>query len=329
MNKEKRLRVALIWGGRGFENEVSTRGKNHILPILSEKYDVLSTFIDKNGDWFTDYGRVIPAEGGLYCPERGELFAIDCAIPLLHGDWGEDGVVQGALENAKIPYIGCDSPASALCRDKAIVKTVANSIGVPTLPHLLLLREEGVDFALRRAEESLCYPMFIKPCRLGSSVGASSAYDRDELINALKVAFDLCSRVIIEPCLTDKRELECGYYSAMRREIFSYPGEILLSGTYGYREKYVSPAGLSVRAEISTETADAIRDYSRRLVRALGVRDLSRIDYFLSGERIYFNEINTMPGFTDGSLYPRMMEASGVPESELFEGLIRTAQARA
>ena len=324
MSNDKRLRVALIWGGRGFESEVSKRGKDHVLPILCEKYDVLSTFIDKNGQWICNGRQVFIAEGG-FIDEGGRRISIDCAIPLLHGDYGEDGVVQGALENGKIPYIGCDTSASAICRDKSILKAVAEGLGIPTLPFVRLLSCEGIDFAVRQVEASLHYPIFIKPCRLGSSVGATAVRDRSELILALKFAFSLCDRAMAEPCLTVKRELECAYFCADGREIFGFPGEILLEGTYGYEEKYTRHTGLSVRADISDAIAHTIRDYSRRLTRALGIRDMSRIDFFLSGEELYFNEINTFPGFTEGSLYAKMIEAAGVPEAELFDRLIRRA----
>ena len=329
MEKERRPLVALLWGGRGHESEVSRRGKEHILPVLSEKYNILSTFIDKNGDWNTDFGKVFATSGGFYCIERQKFYAIDCAIPLLHGDFGEDGVVQGALENARIPYIGCDTSASAVCRDKSFVKTQAVWLGIPTLPHLLVFADEGVDFALRRAEGEIGYPAFVKPARLGSSVGASAAYNKFELTRALSSAFSLCERVIIEPCLECKRELECGYFSAGGRELYTHPGEILLGGTYGYKEKYLTDTRLSIRADLSREIADSIRDYSRSLVRALGIRDISRIDFFLSGERIYLNEINTLPGFTEGSLYAKMIEAEGIPLTELFGRLIDKAMARA
>lgn len=327
MNNKTRLRVALIWGGRGYESEVSRRGKDHILPILSEKYDILSTFIDKNGQWIWNGRKIFIADGG-FIDEDGGRIPVDCVIPLLHGDYGEDGVVQGALENFKIPYIGCDTSASAICRDKSILKAVAEGLGIPTLPFVRLLLCEGIDFAVRQVEASLDYPIFIKPCRLGSSVGATAARDRNELISALKSAFSLCDRVIAEPCLIEKRELECGYFAADGREIFSFPGEILLEGTYGYEEKYTHHTCLSVRADIPTALAHTIRDYSRRLTRALGIRDMSRIDFFLSGEKLYFNEINTFPGFTEASLYAKMIEAAGVTEAELFDRLIFTAIGR-
>ena len=327
---ERRIRVALIYGGRGRESEVSVRGKCHVLPLIDkDKYEIIPIFIDKDGRWLLDGREVYLHKGGFFSIESGEMTRVDCAIPLLHGDFGEDGCVQGALECACIPYVGCDVSAGAVCRNKAFVKAIARHLGLPTLPFVLILRDEGVDYALRRAEESFSYPRFIKPTSLGSSVGVGAANSRRQLISALTVAFTLSDRVIVEPCLTDKRELECGYFSTKSKELFTNPGEILYNGLYGYEEKYSSgDVGLAIRADISDRQAESIREYSRRLVRALGVRDLSRVDFFLSGEEIYFNEINTMPGFTDGSLYAKMIEACGIGEGRLFGLLIDNCVAR-
>ncbi len=324
MNNDKRTAVALIWGGRGRESEVSRRGREHILPLIDDNtYRVREVFIDGDGRWLMDGSEVFPYKRGFFCPDRGEKYEVDCAIPLLHGDFGEDGRVQGALECADIPYIGCDSLTGAVCRDKALVKMIAAELGLPTLPFLLILRDEGMEYAVRGAEERFGYPMFIKPTGLGSSVGVGVADSRRSLICALNVAFAMSDRVIIEPCLTDKRELECGYFSTKSKELFTNPGEILYNGLYGYNEKYLSDeVGLAIRADVCDRVREEAREYSRRLVRALGVRDLARIDFFLSGDRLYFNEINTMPGFTDGSLYAKMIEAEGICEGRLFSMLI-------
>lgn len=326
---EKRT-VALIYGGRGREWEVSVRGMRHVLPLIDrEKYEIIPIFIDKYGRWLIDEKEVCPHRGAFLCAESGEVTRVDCAIPLLHGDFGEDGRVQGALECADIPYVGCDVSAGAVCRDKAFVKMIAKGLGLPTLPFLLILRDEGIDYATRRAEDSFSYPMFIKPTSLGSSVGVGSAESRRELVSALTVAFTLSDRVIIEPCLTYKRELECGYFRVKGKELFTNPGEILYNGLYGYDEKYISgEVGLAIRADIPDGQRELIREYSRRLVRALGVRDIARVDFFLTEEKIYFNEINTMPGFTDGSLYARMIEAEGISEGRLFGLLIDSCIAR-
>ena len=329
MNNEERLCVALIFGGRGQESQVSVSGRGYVLPFIDrEKYTVLEIFIDKTGRWLGCGGELYPIRGG-FAGENGEFYPVRCAFPLLHGDFGEDGVVQGALECMDIPYVGCDVSAGAVCRDKSYVKIIADSLGIPTLPHLSLIRHEGVDFALRRVEERLGYPVFIKPARLGSSIGATMANDRGALYSALKLAFSLCDKAIAEPYLEVKRELECGYFSTKCKEIFTYPGEILLNGVYGYEEKYLSgDTRLAIRADVASAISQRIREYSRRLVRALGIRQLCRVDYFLSGDELYFNEINTMPGFTEGSLYPKMIEAAGFCPTELVNLLIEDCLAR-
>ena len=324
MKNERRLRVALIYGGRGRESEVSVRGKNHILPLFDEnKYSVLPIFIDKDGRWLIDGREAFPYRRGFCLPEINEIYEVDCAIPLLHGDFGEDGRVQGALDCVDIPYIGCDTLAGAICRDKVFVKTIAEKLSIPTLSFRLVLRSEGIDYAVRNLEENISYPMFVKPARLGSSVGVSAAETRRQLVSALTVAFTMAERVVVEPCLIHKRELECGYFSTKCKEIFTNPGEILYNGTYGYEEKYLSgDVSLSIRADLSDRVRECAREYSRRLVRTLGIRHLCRVDFFLSGDRLYFNEVNTMPGFTDGSLYAKMIEAEGIPQSRIFPMLI-------
>lgn len=322
-------RVMLIFGGRGHESEVSTRGAKHILPLIDrEKYQVLPIFIDKSGAWLTERGdEVYPARlggaSGLFL--GGKIIPIDCAFPLLHGDFGEDGVVQGALQNAGIAYVGCNAMTSGMARDKATVKSVAERLCIPTVRWISVYRSDGICRVVRMAESEIGYPMFIKPACLGSSVGASGAECREDLTSALERAFTLSDKLIIESRLGQKRELECAYFSALGREIITEPGEILIdSGFYDYDEKYSDKSCVSVkgRAELDEAVAGAIKSYSRALVRALGVRNLSRIDFFFSGERLYFNEINTMPGMTEGSLYPMMLGESGISPCEMVNSLI-------
>ena len=328
MEKE-RISVGMIYGGRGYEREVSILGYNNLVPHIDpQRYRITPIHIEESGLWRSGDKEVIPAPGGLYCPREQEKIKLDCAIPLLHGDHGEDGSVQGALECASIPYVGCDVMASAICRDKAILKAVASDADIPTLPHVLLLRDEGVDYAIRACEEMLRYPMFIKPTRLGSSIGAAAVSTRRELVSQITIGFTLCARLMAEPCLTEKREVECAYYSGGGREIITHPGEIRVSGTYGYEEKYRGGAEVVTRADIPEVTAELIRDYTRRLVRKCGIRDISRIDYLLRDGEIYLNEINTMPGMTAASLYPAMLEGAGIPTGKMLSGLIDSAVAR-
>ena len=193
MNENKKPTVALIFGGRGCEDRVSRRGRDHILPMIDKNtYSVREVFIDKDGRWLLDgVCEVFPFKGGFFSPKRNEMTPVDCAIPLLHGDFGEDGRVQGALDCADIPYIGCDSRVGALCRDKAVVKMIAATLDIPALPFLLLLRNEGMDYAVRRVEENLTYPVIIKPTALGSSVGVARVDKRENLRDELEKLFVL------------------------------------------------------------------------------------------------------------------------------------------
>ena len=316
--------VALIYGGRGYESDVSVRGAEWIMPFIDRrKYRMLSIFIDKDGRWLSGGGEATPAylNGVSGILLRGEMIPISCAIPLLHGDFGEDGIVQGALENAKIPYIGCKTCAGAICIDKALTKTIATRLGIPTLPWVTADCENDA----LEAEKALKYPLFIKPCSLGSSVGVSKATNRDELLLGVRTALEMDNRVIIEKALSRPRELECGYYKANCKEIFTNPGEIICkSEFYDYDKKYISTNDVSVlpTAHIDEETQGRIKNYSLLLVKAIGVRQLCRLDFFLCDEGLYFNEINTMPGFTPDSLYHKMLSASGIEPKELVESLI-------
>ena len=316
--------VMLIYGGRGLEREVSILGAQHLLPRIRGDFRPLPVLIDKDGRWLNEGKELLLCRGGVL--KDGEFIKTDCAIPLLHGDYGEDGRVQGALDCASIPYVGCDGVVGAICRNKYIVKAVADRLSVPTLPCLLAVRGEDTDGIANECERKIGYPLFLKPTSLGSSVGASQVRSREELKEALSLAFTLTDRVIVEPLLADKRELECGYLRIKGKDLFTKCGEILCEGFYDYQKKYAADgADTSVVAKLTRAAQDKIRDYSAALVRGLGVRDIARIDYFLSGDKIYFNEINTMPGMTESSLYPKMIEASGVSLDQMTEGLIRGA----
>ena len=305
------MTIALIYGGEGYEHSVSMLGFQHLFPILEKNYRLLPIFIDTCGEFWLENKRVFPTYGG-FADSDGEVYRVDCAFPLLHGDMGEDGVVQSALTLAKIPFIGCTPTVGALCRDKFTVKAVATSLGIPTLPARLISRDDEIAL-----------PCFIKPSGLGSSIGAGAARNMGELKTALENAFRYTDRVIIEPLLESKRELECGYFSVKGKEIFTNAGEILSNdGFYDYDSKYGGGTKTATVADVSPEINRKIKEYSARLVSALGVRHISRIDFFLSGEDIYFNEINTMPGFTAESLYPRMLAEYGIDIPKMVEMLI-------
>lgn len=321
-----RRTLALIYGGIGAEREVSISGMRFVLPLIDkEKYNILPVLIDTDSRWLINDDEVTLTPGGFIY--RDEFVPIDVAFPLLHGDYGEDGVVQGALDNALIPYVGCDTVSGGAARDKAVMKEVAASLDIPTLPWRLILASDDLDMAVLDAERTIGYPMFIKPSRLGSSVGTSFARNRESLIIAINTALRFGSRVIIEKMLSPLRELECAFLSVDGEEIFTPPGEILCDGFYDYNTKYSSGDNTTSRADIPPEISSTLIDYSDRLVRAVGIRQIARIDFFLSEGRLYFNEINTMPGFTATSLYPRMIARAGIPPATLVERLIDGAMA--
>ena len=305
------MTLAIIYGGEGYEHEVSILGFQHLFPILDKIYHILPIFIDTCGEFWLKNKRVFPTYGG-FADQEGEVYSVDCAFPLLHGDRGEDGVVQSALTLGKIPFIGCTPTVGAVCRDKFTVKAVANSLGIPTLSARLI-----------SPDDEIALPCFIKPCCLGSSIGAGAARDESELHSAIENAFRYTDRVMAEPLLEDKRELECGYFGVKGKEIFTNAGEILSNGRfYDYDSKYGGGTKTATVADVSPKINEKIKEYSARLVAALGVRHISRIDFFLVGEDIYFNEINTMPGFTEESLYPRMLAEYGIDMPKMFEMLI-------
>ncbi len=320
--------VALIYGGKSREHEVSVNGYRVLKKAIEDTgHEALPVYIDRRGAWhlINDSEPTYPIKSPHGCglSKGKEIIRIDAAIPLLHGDGGEDGAIQGCLETAGIPYIGADVISSALCIDKAVTKTIARSIGIPTLESVDFSEDTDTEEALLKCENRLGFPIFIKPRKLGSSVGAHSAYTKEEFRRYFTVAMieGSCS-VMVEKLLTDKRELECAFIDLGGRKMISHPGEIICQGTYGYQEKYNLKTHTEVHADISDVIADKIKQYSDILARNVGLRHLGRIDWFLSGEKLYFNEINTFPGMTEDSLYPKLIETMGVALSDAIGSFI-------
>lgn len=345
MHKDNsRLLVALIFGGRGYEREVSVKSAEYMLSVMDrELIEPIAVYINTDGVWLisdeacplTDTAgfcrQVIPCfkngEGG-FLSENGFL-PIDCAIPALHGDYGEDGIVQGALENARIRYVGCDSICGAICSDKAFTKAIAERLGIPVARYVCSDEGEDAESIAVRVEQELSYPVFVKPARLGSSIGASDASSREALIKALNKALELSPHVLIEERIDVSMELECAYFGTRKTELFSGVGKIEYPcGFYDYGAKYgcASIAHTSVGADVSDSIARRIRKYSAALRGALKIRHLSRFDYFLSATgEIIFNEINTFPGFTESSLYPALIERSGISARDMISLLVSDA----
>ena len=348
--KDQRKNVALIFGGTGAEHDVSLSGAPYLYGLIDKsKYNVLPLLIEKSGCMTSASiigGSVIPSgtaahlfrmfgRGGVVTD--GDFTPIAAAIPLLHGDHGEDGCVQGALEHVGIPYIGCDGRAGSLCLDKIYAKLVAEHLGIPTakfhalvfddklkeLEDYLSSPERGVGKphalpAICEIEASLGYPVFVKPSLLGSSIGISIANGREELISSIREAAARSPRVLIEERIELISEAECAVFLSERKRIFTDPGEVSIGGEfYDYRKKYSGKASVSERSSLSDSAKEKVKKYSEMLSDHIGIRHLSRIDFLIShGEGIFFNEINTFPGFTKTSLYPRLLSAAGLDPSE-------------
>ncbi len=343
----RKYKIALLFGGMGLEHEVSVSGAEYAYGELDrELFEVMPVFISKGGEWFvgkdrerisprllstedTDRIQVFPAffkgKSGLFA-EKGEFIELDAAFPLLHGDFGEDGTPHGALSSARIPYIGCDGVASALCYDKIYTKVLSEQLGIPTAKWVFA-DKLSISEAKCLTSRKLSYPVFIKPARLGSSFGASGANTGDEFEPAYKIAAELGEgRVLIEERISIKAELECGLFKANNKELFTKIGEIAYtSDFYDYETKYNSEEKSSVTESILLEPVygELIREYSKKLSDLIGIFGICRFDFFLSEDgQLYFNEINTLPGFTGTSLYPRLLEVSGICVRDALTELI-------
>ena len=345
--KSTKSTALLLYGGKGCEADVSEKGAIYLRSLIpSDSYNLIPVFIDKRGGWFikepgntappSPESAVTPAiKGGLggISTSDGFLWA-DCAFPLLHGDFGEDGVIQGALAAANIPYVGADNYLGPLAMDKAYTKIIAESLGVKCAKSVLAIRGSdlyGMDRAKRIAEETFGYPMFIKPARLGSSVGASAVLREEDFLRAYSAADAVCDgRVLIEELVDIATEAECAVFRVKNKEIITDFGSISCNfGFYDYEKKYSGESGASVSdfSDIDPRTKGIMREYSSRLTDVLGIRHLARIDFFITKKgEVLFNEINTMPGFTCGSLYPKLLERAGIDPSWAVSQMIEDAR---
>lgn len=329
--------IALIYGGEGCEHEISVKSARNLYSAIDKSaFDVIPILITDDGSWYITDGisssilhptypvRINSVSGFLI---NGKTVEVDAAIPALHGDSGEDGMIQGALQAAHIRYIGCGVGASAVCCDKAFTKIIAEHLGIKTAKYIIAEPRDKEDEVILRAEGHLSYPMFLKPTCLGSSVGAARAESRSELLSALRKARALSQRVLIEECVDVLYELECGFFDSCGKRMLSPSGRILTDGIfYDYGGKYLdkgSPKtahGVSDNPKIEKEAADS----ANRLATVIGLTHLARIDFFVTrGGELYFNEINTFPGMTESSLYPLLTEDMGLSKNE-FINLILT-----
>jgi D-alanine-D-alanine ligase len=313
-----KLRVAVVYGGRSGEHEISIRSAKAILAGMDPaKYQKIEYFIDQEGKWS-------PQPIG---PEPGAHPEIDVVFPVLHGTFGEDGTIQGLFELADLPYVGAGVLGSSVSMDKEMMKRVCTERMLPVVDYVTVTREKA-DI------ENICarlpFPMFVKPANLGSSVGISKAHDKTELAAAVSLAAQYDRKVIVERGIAG-RELECAVLGN-DQPIASLPCEILPSREfYDYDDKYLlDRAETKVPADLPAEKTAELRRLAVECYRAVECAGMARVDFLLeqSTGKLYINEINTIPGFTSISMYPKMWEASGLGFSALIDRLIELALER-
>ena len=337
-----KLRVGVLFGGRSGEHDVSLLSIQSFLKAIDkEHYAIVPIGIDRQGRWIFDgdpLERLVCGDGAdpeaPVWPAPAQLAGLDIIIPVLHGTYGEDGTLQGLLEMTGIPYVGCGVLASALAMDKAVAKQVFIAHGLPVAPWAAVLRQQWESdpaAVLTRLENHLPYPMFTKPANLGSSVGISKVHDRAELRRGLDAAACYDSKIVVEQAVANAREIEVSVLGN-DEPVASLPGEILPSNEfYDYAAKYVDGASRErIPAPITAEQTAAVQAMAVAAFVAVAGSGLSRVDFLLddaSGD-LFINEINTMPGFTSISMYPKLWEASGLSYSRLIDRLIELALER-
>lgn len=331
-----KLKIAMVFGGRSGEHEVSLVSATSIIKALNrDKYDVVEIGITHDGEWLTgenclekfkkqDFSGLEPV---LLSTKKND-FKADIVFPVLHGPYGEDGTIQGLFEMMNVPYIGCGVLASSTSMDKLQCKAILASAGVKVTPYIGFNRsawEKEQDTILKDIKENIGIPCFVKPANMGSSVGISKAKTESGLIDAINFAAKFDRRILVEKAI-NAREIECAILGN-DEPIAAPPGEIIVGGEfYDYNDKYVNgKSHPEIPAKIDAGLAEHIKELSLKAYKLLDCSGLARVDSFLDRDtsEVYFNEINTLPGFTSISMYPKMMGAYGIGYEELIDKLVQ------
>ena len=361
-----RIRVAVVFGGRSSEHQVSCVTAGSVLSAIDrDRYDVVPIGVTREGRWvlaadepgrLTITGRSLPEVDGAGAsvvlagdPTRRDLMvseptdvptelgAVDVVFPLLHGPYGEDGTIQGLLELAGVPYVGSGVFASAAGMDKGHMKAMLQAAGLPVGPYAVVTERDWDrdKAAVRETAHSLGFPLFVKPARAGSSLGIVKAHDAGELDAAIDEARRHDPRVVLE-ALIEGREIECGVLEGLQGADpdVSVPGEVVVGGGhefYDFAAKYLPDEGteLVIPADLPAEVAGEVQELAARAFTALSCESLARVDFFVHDNgRVVINEINTMPGFTPVSMFPLLWRESGIGYPELVDRMIQSALSR-
>jgi D-alanine-D-alanine ligase len=356
-----KTRLAVVFGGRSGEHDIAIRSARTVIEQADpEKYEITPLAITNDGTWlntsnslalFPDdtqkifierYGAPAKDSGGLPCVVGGiddgrPTAIVDAVFPVLHGTFGEDGTIQGLLEMADVPYVGCGVLASSSGMDKAFMKTLFRDAGLPICDYVWFLRDEWErhrDLTLQQVETKLGFPCFVKPANLGSSVGVSKATDRDSLAAAIALAAEYDRKIIVEESI-EMREIECAVIGNDAPEA-SLPGEYIIRDEskkfLDYNEKYAGTGNneFVVPAPVSDELTAKIRQMAVTAFKAIDGSGLARVDFFLRSDNgaLLVNEINTMPGLTDASGFPKMWAATGKSFPQVIDELVDLAVQR-
>ena len=348
-----KLNLAVLFGGHSLEHDISIRSfKNVVSALDTEKYTILPIYISKTGGWFLYDGNLTHLPDDLekfgtrvtlstdknhpgllrIVNDKIKTLRVDCAFPVIHGGGGEDGTLQGLFEIAGIPYVGCGVLSSSVSMDKTFTKIIAAHYDVPTVPYLVFRKSDALDLdeMAKQIKDELGYPCFIKPASGGSSVGASKAKTKKQVVDGLIEAFKCDEKVLVEKYIKAK-EVECAALDTKDGLKISVVGEVSVASSgefYGYDEKYNNPETANIiPAKINDEIKEKIRAYGRTIFNAVDGKGLARIDFFLENRTnaLFFNEINTLPGFTNASMYPLLADAMGYPLPKLLDTLIESA----
>jgi D-alanine-D-alanine ligase len=349
----KKIRVGVLFGGRSAEHEVSLQSaKNIIEAIDRDKYDVILIGIDREGQWYLNesshfllnaddpahiamnHGNItlamIPGSASeqIIPVERGKSIGeLDVIFPVLHGPYGEDGTVQGLLRMADIPFVGADVLGSAVSMDKDVMKRLLHEAAIPQAKFISFTYYDRESIHFDKVDSVTGIPCFVKPVNLGSSVGISKVHNQEEFEPALNKAFEFDDKIIIEQFIKG-REIECSVLGN-EKPIASLPGEVIPSHEfYSYEAKYLDEKGarLKIPANLTEEMIKKVQNLAISTFKVLNCEGMARVDFFLNeNDQLYVNELNSIPGFTKISMYPKLWEASGISYPELIDRLIQLA----
>mgnify|MGYP003393949831 CR=1 FL=1 len=351
---KKKLRVGIIFGGKSAEHEVSLQSAKNVIDALDkDKYEPVLIGVDKVGRWhLQDEGNFLlnasnpkliklnesrrflatvpdqQTKSLMVLSQDKVASSIDVIVPILHGPFGEDGTVQGLLKLMDVPFVGSGVLGSAVAMDKEITKRLLREAGIPVAKFLTLSGSEQISFD--KTEKFLGLPVFVKPANMGSSIGVSRVTNKKELTRAINLAFQYDRKILIEENVKG-REIECSVLGN-ETSIASLPGEIILHDEfYSYEAKYIDEHGatLDIPAKLPKATIRKIQNMAIATFKALNLEGMARIDFFLRDNgKLLVNEANTIPGFTNISMYPKLWEMSGIPYSKLIDILINLAISR-